>query len=97
MLLEAVYHINSPNTDFRSYPHDVTRVVRRHQQGPLYPFAKQPLNLKFANADRDLTKIFVNCKFYTLHSSFQDILNNHTFSVRKCVRRNAREEMQAPS
>jgi hypothetical protein len=34
----------------------------------------------------------VNCKFDT-PSSFQDILNNHTFSVRKCVRRNAREEM----
>jgi hypothetical protein len=53
-------------------------------QGPLYPFAKQPLNLKFVNADCDLTKIFD-----TPYSSFQDILNNHTFSVRKCVRRNA--------
>jgi hypothetical protein len=65
-------------------------------QGPLYPFAKQPLNFKFANADWDLTKIFANCKFDT-PSSFQDILNNHTFSVRKCVRRNAREETQAPA
>jgi hypothetical protein len=38
--------------------------------------------------------MFAKCKFDT-PSSFQDILNNHTFSVRKCVRRNAREEMQA--
>jgi hypothetical protein len=47
------------------------------QAGPTLPirkFAKQPLNLKFANADCDLTKMFANCKFDTpYHSSFQDI------------------------
>jgi hypothetical protein len=42
--------------------------------------------------------IFVNCKFDTPSPSlFQDILNNHTLSVHKCVRRNAREETQAPA
>jgi hypothetical protein len=48
-------------------------------QGPLYPFAKQPLNLKFVNADCYLTKIFANCKFNTPISSFQDILHNFLF------------------
>jgi hypothetical protein len=55
-------------------------------------FAKQPLNFNFANADWDLTNIFANCKFDS-PSSFQDILNNHTFSVCKCVRRNASQVM----
>jgi hypothetical protein len=54
--------------------------------GPALPFRK---TTKFANADWDLTNIFANCKFDT-PSSFKDILNNHTFSVRKkCPGRNA--------